>query len=213
MVREKTYGGIQGYRQMGHPLRRCARTVGLDRKTVRKYWNMTPGQYPKTLAEGGTREKVLDPYQEEMTVEPGTYPDITSAIIYGHLRGRHGGFSPSHRGVRLYITALREEPGIPTEVKVGQCTGVPEQPPGFQPQVYVGQKAVNDPPGKEAGIYIPAMAMSLSRRESTYFRDHPFDAPEFVAAHGLAFRYYGGGTDEIAYGQDRVMPVSGNAGT
>jgi transposase len=54
--------------------------------------------------------------------------------------------------------------------------------------------------------------MSPSRKKFVHFQDHPFDAEEFVEAHDLAFKFYGGRTQEIVYDQDRVMAVSENAG-
>jgi transposase len=173
---------------------------------------MTHEGYLKYMAESKKRARILDPYQEEIIAELETYPNITSAIIHDHLRERHEKFMPSYRSVRLYVTALREELGIPTEVKIRQYTEVTEQPPGFQAQVDMGQKVMTDPFGKKVRIYIFAMVISLSRKKFVYFQDHPFNAKEFIWAHDLAFKYYGGRTDEIAYDQDRVMAVSENAG-
>ena len=56
------------------------------------------------------------------------------------------------------------------------------------------------------------MVMSLSRKKFVYFQDKPFTAEDFIKAHDMAFRYYGGRTTEIVYDQDRVMTVSENAG-
>jgi len=131
MVREKMYNEIQSYKQMGYSLRRCARTVDIDRKTVRKYWYMSPEDYVRYMAESKQRAKILNPYQDEIIAELETYPNITSAIIHDYLRERHEDFMPSYRSVRLYVTALREELGIPTEVKIRQYTEVTEQAPGY----------------------------------------------------------------------------------
>jgi hypothetical protein len=56
------------------------------------------------------------------------------------------------------------------------------------------------------------MVLSHSRKKYVYLQDHPFTAEEFIYAHDLAFRYYGGRTEEIVYDQDRVMAISENAG-
>ena len=60
--------------------------------------------------------------------------------------------------------------------------------------------------------YIFAIVLSHSRKKFVFFQDHKFNAREFVFAHDLAFRYFGGRTTEIVYDQDRVMAVSENAG-
>ena len=173
---------------------------------------MTHEEYLKYMIAGKKRAKILDPYQDEIITELETYPNITSAIIHDHLRERNETFKPSYRSVRLYVTALREELGIPTEVKIRQYTEVTEQPAGFQAQVDMGQKVMTDPFGKKVRIYIFAMVISLSRKKFVYFQEHPFNALEFIEAHDMAFKYYGGRTEEIVYDQDRVMAVSENAG-
>lgn len=206
------YNEIQGYKQQGYSIRRCARTMDIDRKTARKYWSMSQEEYVRYLAESQERVKILDPYREEITNELELYNNITSAIIYDHLRERHSAFAPSYRSVRLYVAALREELGIPTEVKIRQYTEVSELPAGFQSQVDMGQKIMTDAFGKKMKVYVFAMVMSLSRKKFAYFHDHPLNAEEFVEAHDLAFKYFGGRTEEIVYDQDRVMAVAENAG-
>jgi transposase len=112
----------------------------------------------------------------------------------------------------MYVTALREILGIPTEVKIRQYTELSLLPPGAQSQVDMGQKVMKDMFGKSVKIYIFTMVLSHSRKKFTYFQDRPFNAKDFVEAHDLAFRYFGGRTAEIVYDQDRVMAVSENAG-
>ena len=212
MVREKMYNEIQSYKQMGYTIRRTARAIDFDRKTVRKYWNMGQDEYVRYMAECRERTKNLDPYREEITGLLERYPSITAAIINDRLLANHAGFAPSYRSVRAYVTALRGELGIPTESKIRQYAEVAELPLGFQAQVDMGQKPMPDTFGKNVKVYIFAMVMSHSRKKFVYFQDHPFSAKEFVEAHDLAFRYYGGRTEEIVYDQDRVVAVAENAG-
>lgn len=212
MVDGQMYNKVQGYKQQGYSIRRCSRAIPLDRKTVRKYWDMLPDEYTEYMTKSRKRLKMLDPYSEEIASELETYPQITTAIIHDHLRERHEDFKPSYRSLLLYVNALREELGIPTEVKVRQYTEVAETAPGFQSQVDMGQKIMTDPFGKKVKVYVFTMVMSLSRKKFACMQDHPYTAKEFVSAHDLAFKYYGGRTEEIVYDQDRVMAVSENAG-
>ena len=135
------YSEIQGYKQIGYLIRRCAREIDIDRKTVRKYWHMSAEEYVKYMADSRERVKILDPYHVEIVAELEAHPNITSAIIYDHLRENHVDFKPSYRSVRLYASALREELGIPTEVKIRQYSEVAEQPPGYQAQVTWDKKS------------------------------------------------------------------------
>jgi transposase len=212
MVREEMYNKIQALRRSGYSIRRCAREVDIDRKTVRKYWNMSPDEYVAYLAKCMSRTKILDPYRDEIVLKMETYPNITAAIVYDQLREKHSGFSPSYRSVSLYVTMLREKLGIPTQAVVRQYTEVAEQAPGRQLQVDMGQKVMRNTYGRSVRIYIFAAVLSHSRKKFVYFQDHPFNTNDFIYAHSLTFLYYGGRTEEIVYDQDRIMTVSENAG-
>jgi hypothetical protein len=83
---------------------------------------------------------------------------------------------------------------------------------GYQAQVDMGQKELRDPYGKKVRVYIFCMVMSCSRHKFICFWDRPYNAEDFVKAHDLAFRFFGGRTESIVYDQDRVMTVSENAG-
>jgi hypothetical protein len=102
--------------------------------------------------------------------------------------------------------------GLPQMVKIRQYGEVAEQPMGFQAQVDMGEKVLRDFYGKAVKVYIFAMVLSHCRKKFVFFQDHKFNAREFVYSHDLAFRYFGGRTEEIVYDQDRVMAVSENAG-
>ena len=212
MVGEKMYSKIQSYKQMGGTIRGTAREVDLDRKTVRKYWHMTPSEYARYLEQCKERSKALDPYKDEIANLLNEWPNVTSAIVHSRLRENHPEFDLSYRSVSTYVAVLREILGIPTELKIRQYAEAEELPMGRQAQVDMGQMTMKDMYGKNVKIYIFAMVMSNSRKKFVYFQDHAFNANEFIKAHDLAFRFFGGRTDEIVYDQDRVMTVAENAG-
>jgi len=212
MVREKMYNKIQAYKQMGYSIRKIAREADIDRKTVRKYWNMEADEYTRYMSDCCERNKILDAYRGEIVELLETWNNITSAIIHDRLRENHTDFKPSYRSVSQYVTALRETLGIPTGLKIRQYSEVSEQLPGKQAQIDMGQMLMKDMYGKSARIYIFAMVMSHSRKKYVYFQDHAYNAVEFIEAHDMAFRYYGGRPEEIVYDQDRVMMVAENAG-
>jgi hypothetical protein len=83
---------------------------------------------------------------------------------------------------------------------------------GFQAQVDMGQKELLDPFGRKVRIYIFCMSLSCSRYKFCCFGDKPYNAEDFIKAHDLAFKFFGGRTDEIVYDQDRVATVSENGG-
>jgi len=212
MVGTPMYGKIQELKTKGYSKRRAARELNIDKRTVGRYWDMNDESYARYVLDCKERAKILDQYRDFIISELEKHHDINSAIMDAHLREKFPEFSPSYRSVRLYVANLREELGFPTQTKIRQFCEVEELPMGFQAQVDMGQKSLPDMYGKNVKIYIFAMVMSCSRKKFVYFQDKPFTAEDFIKAHDLAFRYYGGRTTEIVYDQDRVMTVSENAG-
>lgn len=212
MVKTEMYIEIQKRKRMGYSQRAVARELDLDRKTVRRYWEMTEDKYAQCLLDSKQRTKILDPYKDFILSQIEQYPEITSAIIDAKLRMTYLDFEPSYRSVRLYVANLREELGMPQMKVVRQFSEVAELPPGVQAQVDMGEQKLPDMYGNQIKVYLFAMVMSHSRKKYAIIQDHKFNSQEFIAAHDMAFRYFGGRTSEIVYDQDRVMSVSENAG-
>lgn len=208
----EVYKEIQSLRLKGYSQRMAAREMNVSRDTIKKYWNMTEDNYAQCLLESKTRLKILDPYHDFIVDELKKHSEITGSIIHDHLLENFPELQVSARALREYVAIQREQLGLPRMTKIRQYTEVAELPPGFQAQVDMGEKAMKDFFGKNVKIYIFAMVMSHSRKKFVCFQDHKFNAEEFVQAHDLAFKYFGGRTTEIAYDQDRVMVVSENAG-
>ena len=212
MVDTVMYAKIQERKKDGYSKMRTARELNIDKRTVSKYWEMSDETYAKYLLDSKERAKIMDPYRAFIVGKLETHKEITASIIDDNLREKHAGFEPSYRSVRLYVANLREELGFPSPKKIRQYCEVEELPVGFQAQVDMGQKSMEDVYGNRVKVYIFAMVMSCSRKKFVYFQDRPFTTDDFIKAHDLAFRYYGGRTTEIVYDQDRVMTVSENAG-
>jgi len=206
------YGKIQARKKLGYSQRLTAKELEIDRKTVKKYWEMKEDDYAEYRIESKSRTKMLDGYRLIIIGYLEEYANITSAVIYDNLLSTERDFTISKRSVQLYVANLRAELGIERPLKIRQYNEVSEQPPGFQAQVDMGEKVMTDMYGKKLKIYIFAMVLSNSRKKYVYFADRKFTAEMFVEAHDLAFKYYGGRTEEIVYDQDRVMAVSENAG-
>jgi transposase len=212
MVGITMYSDIQKLKSLGYKKQRAARQLKVDTKTVRKYWDMTEGEYIAYFLETKERSKIMDPYCDYVLDRLKTHPEITSAIIYDNLREDYTEFFPSYRSVRLYVSYLREKEGIPAPIKIRQYGENAELPFGYQAQVDMGQKTMKDVTGKRVKIYVFAMVLSSSRYKYTFFQLEPFNSKTFVEAHDRAFRYLGGRPSEIVYDQDRIMVVSENGG-
>ena len=206
------YEQIHKLKNRGYSKRRAARELDVSRDTVDKYWEMNEDEYAECVLESKTRTKLLDPYRTYIEEQLREHPEITGGIIHDHLLEGHPEIRVSARSVRDYVAMVREELGLPRMVKIRQYSEVAELPMGFQAQVDMGEKAMRDFYGKRIKVYIFAMVLSHSRKKFAFFQDHKFNGQEFVSAHDLAFRYFGGRTTEVVYDQDRVMAVSENAG-
>ena len=208
----EVYEEIQRLKNRGYSKRRTAREMDVSRDTIDKYWKMSEDDYIICVIESKTRTKLLDPYRSYIEEQLRQYTEITGGIIHDHLLEAYPDFTASARTVREYVAMLREELGLPRTLHIRQYSEVAELPMGFQAQVDMGEKAMRDFFGTTVKVYIFAMVLSHCRKKFVYFQDHRFNAQEFVYAHDLAFRYFGGRTTEIVYDQDRVMTVSENAG-
>ena len=120
MVGTTMYVKIQELRRKGYKKQRAARELGIDTKTVRKYWEMTEAEYSTYLLETKERSKIMDPYRDYVLEQLRNHSEITSAIIYDHLLENFHGFAPSYRTVRLYVCNLRDAEGIPAPGKIRQ---------------------------------------------------------------------------------------------
>jgi transposase len=206
------YGKIQELKSQGYSKRRASKELKIDKRTVKKYWEMTDERYAEYLLLSKERNKLIDPYRIFIVDKLEHHNEITASIIDDNLREKYPDFAASYRSVRLYVANLREELGLPTSTKIRQYSEVEELPMGFQAQVDFGQQVMEDIYGKKVKVYIFAMVMSFSRKKFIYLQDKPFTAESFVSAHDIAFKYYGGRPSEIVYDQDRVLAVSENAG-
>ena len=212
MVKITMLEKIRDLKRKGYKRFRVARELGIDIKTVNKYWDMSDDEYLNYYKQTKVRNNIMEPYKDFIVDKIKEYSEITSAIIYDNLLETYKNFNPSYRSTRRYVAALREELGIPSALKVRQYNEVAQLPFGAQAQVDMGQKVMKDQYGKSVKVYIFAMVMSNSRYKFIYLQAKPFNAKEFVNAHDLAFKYFGGRPEEIVYDQDRVMVVSENSG-
>lgn len=212
MVHMNVYESIQELRTRGYSKRRTSKELSLDKRTVGKYWEMSETGYAQYLLDSAERAKILDPYREFIVKLLEEHSEMNSAVVETNLRMTYDSFAPSSRSVRLYVANLRDELGLPRPAQIRQYCEVEELPPGFQAQVDMGQKELSDPYGRKIRIYIFCMVMSCSRYKFCCFLDRPFKAEDFVKAHDLAFRFFGGRPEVCVYDQDRVMTVSENAG-
>lgn len=213
MLRMGNFVKIYELKNQGFKKMQVARKLKIDVKTVRKYWDMSDKDYADYVKECSERSRIMNPYDNFIIDRLKQYNDVTSAQIYDWLREAYQSFAPSYSTVRLYVRYLREREGIAKAVNIRQYQAVEELPFGFQAQADMGSQWLNDLYGRRVKVYVFCMSMSASRNKFTYFQSRPFNTKDFIYAHDLSFKYFGGRTKEIVYDQDRVLCVSENAGS
>ena len=212
MIEWRMYAKIQELKTKKFKKTQVARQLSIDRETVAKYWDMTPGEYEDSkknirLSKAAVYKDIIISWLKE-------YPDISAAQMYDWLKERHPleTLDFQQRSFRDYVKKLREEYDIKKPVHSRQYEAVEELPPGEQAQVDMGEISIETTSGRHKKIYCFAMVLTHSRYKFVHWQERPFTTDSFVQAHIKAFQFYGGRTQEIVYDQDKVLAVSENNG-
>ena len=89
----------------------ASRMLGLDYKTISKYWNMPAEVYAKVSEASKTRRKKPDDHKEFVVECLTKYPDMTASQLYDWIKERTGNkkLPFQKRGFRNYVNSIRKE--------------------------------------------------------------------------------------------------------
>lgn len=195
----------------GFSERKTSEILGINRKTVNKYHNMSLDEYRGKAAKIRKLSK-LDEYTPIVLDWLGEYPDMTAAQVYDWLKEKYE-IKISGRSVSRYVKNLRTEYNIPYGKSARDYEAVDELPMGFQMQVDFG--VINMPLPNRKGhrkVYFATFVLSHSRYKYGYFQNHPFASQDLIRAMDSCFDFFGGVTQEIVIDQDSILVVSENRG-
>lgn len=206
---------INQLKREGHSISRIKMLTGHDRKTIRKYLEMSEEEFRSRgccVRHYGSR---LDKYRDFIVTRLRSYPFMSSAAIHTQLRMSFSDLKKfNQKTVYNYVRRVRTEENIP---KDEEGTNRPycmlEQTAAAEyAQADFGEKWVDDGNGGRKKVYFFVMVLSRWRHKFVWFSDSPFTAELAAYVHELAFEFFGGVPHNIVYDQDKVLLSNENMG-
>lgn len=137
------YSQIHQLKESGFTKAQVAKKLGINVKTVRKYWELPPDEYYQNLVNSRQRPKYLDQYEDIILSWITEHPDMSSAQVHDGLKEQyHDTYKGKERTVRYYVNMLRKKHSIPKNAPSRQHQAVEDSPMGEQAQVDFGEKVV-----------------------------------------------------------------------
>ena len=172
-----------------------ARRSGLDRMTVRKYFES--GLEPPAYGPRQPRPAKVGPFEPYLRERVAAYPDLTGSRLHREIRelGYGGGYTM----VKDFLREVR--PSVPAAFEVRF-----ETPPGRQAQVDFAhfRTVFADEPGVERVVWLFSLVLGHSRMLWGRFVPHQ-DMQTLLRCHAAAFEALQGAPGEILY--DRMRTV------
>jgi len=184
---------IHALARKGFSQRKIARTLGISRKTVRKY--LEQPELAGTYAPGKPRPSKLDPFAVHLRTLLEEDPGYSATWLYDRLRAL--GFTGSYEIVKRQVRRLKEGHQRLAYLRF-------ETEAGAQAQVDFGEFQVEGPTGQITKYYLFAMILGYSRMIYAELTDK-CDLVSFLDCHCRAFERFGGVPREILY--DRMKNV------
>jgi transposase len=210
MVNKQMYMKIKKMKKLGKSKSQVSRELSLDRKTVSKYYEMSDEEYRQLLAESMYREKIFEPYMNEIlkVYDQNNNQPLHVSSVYDYLEEQHGRLPGSERTLRNFIRYLLATNRLEFNGPERRYTQVPELPPGKQLQLDFGQYKCSG----GLMLYIFAAVLSSSRYKYAIFQERPFTTLDVISHLLSCFDSIGGIPEELVIDQDKVMVVSENHG-
>jgi len=207
------YSRIHQLKEDGFKKAKVARKLGIDVKTVSKYWNMTPDDYHQLLVNSRQRRGYLKQYEEEIMAWLGKHPDMTSSQVHDWLKEKYPDtYNGKDRTIRLFVQKLREKHNIPKSAPSRQYQAAVDPPMGYQAQVDFGEKVVYRADGSSTKLYCMGIVLANSRYKYAEWWDKPLTTAKLLEMLNHAFEYFSGAPKELVFDQDKLVAVSENYG-
>ncbi|VVB84816.1 Integrase core domain protein [uncultured archaeon] len=185
---------IRDLHAQGLNITEISNKTGFDRKTVRKYLNLTTIPEPKHRAK---RVSKLDNYKNYIIKKLQEGP-FTAVRLFREIQEM--GFTGKITIVSDFVTKVRPEPRLSATLRY-------ETKPGVQAQVDWSEFGKVEIDGKMQKLYCFNMILGFSRMRYIEFT-LSIDVYSLIKCHVNAFRYFGGYTKEILYDNMKQVVIT-----
>ncbi len=190
-----------------------ARHLVLNRRTVKKYLNMSEEEFLSIKDSEQPRKKRLAPYEEFVRTRLEECTDASAAQVHDWLKEHFEDFiEVNEKTVFNFVLTVRNKYDIPKLFHYRDFGKVEELPYGRQAQVDFGEYNMTTQEGTRKKVYFFAMVLSSSRQKYVVYRDSPFTTRAVIDAHEQCFIFFMGVVEQVVYDQDKLMLVSENHG-
>lgn len=188
--------------------------VGIHRKTVRKYLNMSEEEFFGWLEHPKKLPRKLNDYYDYVHNLLERQPYLSAAQVEDRLKEEHPQLPVVHsKTVYNFVQNIRKEHGIKKQVsEPRQYQKLPETEYGMQAQADFGEYSMLTNGSGRKKVYFFIMVLCRSRQKFVYFNNSPFTSNCAITAHEKAFEYFKGQPKEIIYDQDRILIIDENLG-
>lgn len=145
------YHSIKQLKEQGFKKAAVARRLGINRRTVDRYWDMAVDDYQE-LHKKVKRRQSLDEYKDAILGWIHDHPDISAAQICDWLKENYDQ-AFSGRTVSRYVKELRETNNLRKHPNARTYEAVPELPMGMQVQADFGEKYLSTATGAWVKVF------------------------------------------------------------
>jgi hypothetical protein len=141
MISKAMYRQVQAFRRQGYSKASIVKALGLDPKTVAKYFEMEEEGFRAYRQEHLYRDKLFDGYRGEIleVYKANGFRKLQVSSVYDYLEEKYGVLPANEQSLRNYIGYLIGTDGLRLDGTSRLYTKVPELPFGRQMQLDFGQ--------------------------------------------------------------------------
>ena len=205
------YVQVQGMKNDGFTMRQVSRRLGVNFRTVQRYWNMSPEAFEQEILTK-ERAKNLDLYDGVVKDWLIKNPEMHAAQVWDWLQ-EHYQVTVSERTVRRFVKEVRKKYNIPQKAFQRQYQAVQDPPMGKQMQVDLGQACVLDLRSRNyRKLYFIGCVLSHSRYKWGQWYTQPLNCSQLICGLQECFEFMLGMPKELVFDQDSLIAVDENYG-